>query len=195
MSHRADVRLVTEEALNVVRVLVGPDAVRDATEHQNLLHRFIVGDNRHALVAHEVDPLGRDRVLHLQPEFLVEQEQVDVIEEGRGILLAHLVVASTHDNQTVVSGQVFHGVAETGHRCLSAHLNRGELTVDHFLVNGIGLEEAQAVLRLTLLILTAKEVNPLYDGIRLDKKDEMSNEYDLLCARLFLTRLDGGGPH
>ena len=53
------------------------------------------------------------------------------------------------------------------------------------LVNGVGLEEAQAVLGLTLLILTAKEVNSFYDGIRLDKKDEMSNEYDLLCARLF----------
>jgi hypothetical protein len=66
--------------------------------------------------------------------------------------------------------------------------------VHHFLVNSVGLEEAQAVLRLTLLILTAKEVNPLYDGIRLDKKDEMSNEYDLLCARLFLTRLGGGWP-
>jgi hypothetical protein len=104
LSHRADVRLVAQEALNVVWVLVGPDAVRDATEHQNLLHRFVVGDNRHALVAHEVDALGGDRVLHLEPEFLVEEEQVDVIEEGRGILLAHLVITTTHDNQTVVSG-------------------------------------------------------------------------------------------
>jgi hypothetical protein len=185
LGHGADVSLVTEEALDVVRVLVGPDAVGDSSEDENLLHRFVVGDNRHALVAHEVNPFGCDGVLYLQPEFLVEQEQVDVIEEGRGILFAHLVVATTHDNQTVVSGQVFHGVAEAGHRCLSTHLNRGELTVDDFLVDGVGLEEAQAVLGLTLLILTAKEVNPLYDGIGLDKKDVMSNGYDLLCARLF----------
>lgn len=174
--------------------MIGADTVRDSSEDQNLFHRIVVGDNRHALVADEVDALGCDRVLHLQPEFLVEQEQVDVVEEGGGILLAHLVVAAAHDNQTVVGGEVVHGVSETGHGCLSTHLNRSELTVYDLLVNGVGLEEAQAVLGLTLLILTAKEVNSFYDGIRLDKKDEMSNEYDLLCARLFLTRLDGGVP-
>ena len=174
--------------------MIGADTVSNASEDQNLFHRIVVGDNRHALVADEVDALGCDRVLHLQPELLIQEEQIDVVEEGRSILLAHLVVTTTHDNQTVVGWQVVHSMTETGHRSLTAHLDRGKLTVDHLLVNSVGLEEAEAVLRLTLLIFAAKEVNALDDGIRLDKKTEMSNEYDLLCARSSSTLLDADAP-
>lgn len=56
-------------------------------------------------------------------------------------------------------------MTETGRGWSSRHFNCGKLTVNDFLIDSVRLEQSQAVLWLTLLVLSSEEVDSLLDGI------------------------------
>lgn len=135
------VRLIAKETLNIVRVLIRSNFVVNSAENQDLFVRFVICDNGHALIANEVNLFAGNCVLHVEPELLVKQEQVDVVEERSSILLAHLVVSSTDNDQAAVCGQVFHRVTEASNWRRTAHLESCKLSVHHFLVNSVRFEQ------------------------------------------------------
>ena len=113
------------------------------------------------MVAHVCDPFAVDRVLHIEPDLLIEHEQDKVVEEGCHVGGAQGVIATTSDNDRVVAGQESHRVAEArrGRRALTLYLN--EFTVHNLTIDHHRLEVSKLVLELAFLILAAKEVDPL----------------------------------
>lgn len=101
--------------------MIGSNPVRDTAKDENFLVGLVVGNNRHALITNVINALGSDREFNLEPELLVQKEQEDVVEERGRVYFAHLVVSATHDDQTVVCGQVFHAVAKASDWGDAAH--------------------------------------------------------------------------
>ena len=96
-----------------------------------------------------------------------KKEEEDVVEEGGRVYFAHLVVSATHDDQTVVCGQVFHAVAKASDRGSAAHFKGSEFAMNHFLVNSVRFKQSEAVLRFALRIFSSEEVDAFEDCIRL----------------------------
>ena len=94
------------------------------------------------MVADEVHPVTVVTVLDVDPHFLVQQEQVQVIQQRRDVHLAKVVVSTTNDENTVVHGQVGHRVSESGTGRLSTTLDWHELAVNNLSVNSHWLEIA-----------------------------------------------------
>ena len=88
------------------------------------------------MVAHVRDPFAVDRVLHIEPDLLIEHEQDQVVKEGCHVGGAEGVIATAGDNDRIVAGQESHRVAEArrGRLTLTLYLNKftvHNLTIDH----------------------------------------------------------------
>ena len=120
------------------------------------------------MVAEVVDSVTIDRVLDVEPDFLVKHQHGDVVEEWCHVCRAETIVASSNNQDRVVAWQVAHGMAETGDWRLALDLERNEFTMYNLTVDDYGLEVAQFVLQLALLVLAAKEVDSFLHGVALN---------------------------
>ena len=120
------------------------------------------------MVADVVHLVGVVGVLHLDPNFLVEQEEVQVVKQRRDILFAKVVVAAASDENAVVHREVRHGVAEARRRRISAGFERDELAIHDFAVNGGWLEIPHLVAnQLSVFALAAEKIKAFPNLIRL----------------------------
>jgi len=73
------ISLVAEVGLNFIRVFRLANFVGNTTKDKNFFVVVAVSYNSHALVADVVDGLTRNAMFHTKPEFLVEQEKMNVV--------------------------------------------------------------------------------------------------------------------
>lgn len=86
--------------------------VLNAAKDQDLLEARVVGDHAHTVVADVCKAVRVVGVLDFDPDLLVKQEQVHVVQKRARVLLAERIVAATSHNNGAVHGQVGHSVAE-----------------------------------------------------------------------------------
>lgn len=78
------------------------DAVSYTSENDCLLIALAVSHGAHRVVAQAIEALREGCVLDTDPSLLIEQEEVNVVEEGGAEALADLVVATAHDEKGLV---------------------------------------------------------------------------------------------
>ena len=115
------------------------------------------------MVAHVVNVVAINGVLDFQPHLLVKHQHSDVVEERRHVRRAESIVAAARDQDGVIAGQVGHRVAEAGDWGLALYLELNKLTVHNFSVNYNGLEVAELILQLSLLIFATKIIDAFLD--------------------------------
>lgn len=81
--------------------LLGFDVILDATEHHDSLEVLIVADHGDACVADVVQALRELGVLNVDPNFLVEQEQVQVAQERSDVVFTEVVIATASHDESV----------------------------------------------------------------------------------------------
>ena len=146
------------------------NCVGDTTEDEHALILVTIRDHCHALVTNVVESVAVVAVLDLEPNFLVEQKQMQVVQKRRDVLLAQFVVATTGHEEGVICGQVTHGVAEAGARGVATSFDVDELTVNHLAVNRYRFEIAKFVAqKLSVLTTATEEINALLHHIALRK--------------------------
>lgn len=139
----------------------------NAAEDDDLLAALAVADHSHRVVADEVHLVAVVRVLDADPDLLVQQEQVNVIEQRGNVLLAEAVVtAACHDNRGV-DGEVAHRVAKAGAGRLTCRLNRDEFSLNDFPIDSHRLEILQFIHKFPVCLLTTKVVDTVLNGVRL----------------------------
>jgi hypothetical protein len=72
----------------------------DATEDDDLLVSFVVCDDTHRVVADVVKLVAVVGELHANPNFLVKQKEVDIVQQWRDIVLAKGIVAAASNNDS-----------------------------------------------------------------------------------------------
>ena len=82
-------------------------------------------------------------MLYLQPNFLIKQEKIDVVQEGFLVGFAHLFVAATSYHDAVVDWKELHAMAESSWRRRSRNLNGSKVAVNHLVINSDGSEVPQ----------------------------------------------------
>ena len=112
------------------------------------------------MIANERQLLAEDWELDTQPNFLVEQEQSQVVEERSRVCCAHVIVPPAGNQDGIIDGQVLHGVPKSrAWRRASSRLKQSEFTMHNFAVNDNWFEVAQLVLELSFLVFASKVVN------------------------------------
>lgn len=72
----------------------------DAAENDDLFVGFIVGDDAHRVIVNVVKFVRVITKLQLDPNLLIEQEQINVIKQWSHILFAEAVITATrHHNR------------------------------------------------------------------------------------------------
>jgi hypothetical protein len=123
------------------------------------------------------------RVLDLNPNFLVEQEQVDIIEVGSMVSFVKSVVSATTNNYCFRNWQVTHGVIWSGTGGLTWSFNILELTRDNYVIDSFGLEIPNLVFnQLAVGSPSSEVIYSLFDFVTLN----MSKEYQSYLSLDFL---------
>lgn len=117
------------------------------------------------MVTNVIEPLAVGIILHINPVFLIKQEQVHVIQERTACVLEGLIVAPSHNNQAVILRKVCHGVAIPSDRRSSRCFEVDKLSVDYFGVDGVGLEKSELVTKNPLIVLASEVVNSFLNSI------------------------------
>ena len=120
------------------------------------------------MIADVVHPLTGNGVFDVEPYFLVEQEQGQIVEEWSLVLRAQFIISASCDEQRTISGYVAHGMAKSRSRRLTRGFDGGELSMHDLSVDDDRFEVAQLVLQVTFLVLTSKEVDAFLDRIALE---------------------------
>lgn len=139
--------------------------MRYASEDYRLLIAFAICHRAHCVIAQAEQALRERRVLDAHPRLLVQQEQVDVIQEGRAQALADLVVSSADHQQRLIGLQEAHGVADPAARRHASLLDLLPLDRHDLAVNAVRFQIFELCLQLTLLILSSKEVDSIQHRI------------------------------
>lgn len=103
----------------------------------------------------------------IKPDFLVKEEYEDIVQEGSRVDFAHLIVASTANEDTIIGRQVAHRVAEACNGTSTRTFDVDKLSMNYLVVDSRRLEKSKLVLRLTLSVLSSEEVDTFNDLIRL----------------------------
>lgn len=141
--------------------------VLNAAENHDFFKRVAVRQHAHRVIANEIQFVGVERELDLDPHLLVEQEQMDIVKKRSHVLLAQAVVAAARNHDRRVDWQVGHRVAEAGARRLTRRLDGNEFALHYFAVHRYWLEVSQFVHELSITLLTAEVVNAIVDCIAL----------------------------
>lgn len=113
------------------------------------------------------DPIAVDGVLDIEPHFLIEHEQYQVVQKWRQVSGTKAVVTASSYEDGIVAGKETHCVAEPRCGRLPLALNLHKLSVHHFTVNNDRLEVAELVLELSLLVLPSEEVDTVLNQVAL----------------------------
>lgn len=140
--------------------------MRDSTEDYCLFEAFAVGHGGHAVVAQSEQSLGEGRVLHVDPSLLIEQEKMDVIQEWRAQVDANIIISSSHDQKSLIKWQESHGVPSSSARRLTCLLDLLPLNRHDLAIDTVGLEVLELAHKLSVGVLTTKEVDSIEDSIR-----------------------------
>ena len=81
------------------------------------------------MIADVIHPFTCHGVLDNKPDFLIEQEQGQIIEEGSFVLLTQFIISATCDKQCTIAGQVAQGMTKSRRGWLTLGFDRGELSV------------------------------------------------------------------
>ena len=90
LARATGLRLATRGCLNLIL---------DSAEDDYLLVRLVVRNHTHSVVVDVVELVRVVAKLELDPHFLIEQEQVNIVQQRRHVFFAQAVVAATchHD--------------------------------------------------------------------------------------------------
>lgn len=101
------------------------------------------------------------------PDFLVQQEQVDIVQQWGHILLAKGIVTAASNHNCAVDRQVRHGVAKAGARSLTIRFNWHELALNHFSVDSDWLEVAKFIHEFAITLLSTEVVDTILNRVTL----------------------------
>lgn len=119
------------------------------------------------MVANVVKFIAVEAKFDLYPNFLVQQEQVNVVEKRGDLLFAESIVPASRNDDGRAAGQVRHRVAETGAWRLPCSLYSHKIALDHFAVNSDWLEVPQLVGQLAISLFATKEIDAIHNRITL----------------------------
>lgn len=111
------------------------------------------------MVANIVKLVRVKAVLNPDPHLLVQQEQVNIVQQRRNILLTQRVISATCDDDSGVDGQISHSVAKARAGRLSIGLYRNELSLNDFPIDSHRFEVAKLVDEFAIALSATKVVN------------------------------------
>ena len=143
------------------------------------------------MVANIVKLVRVKAMLNPDPHLLIQQEQVNIIQQRRNILLTQRVISATCDDDSGVDRQISHSVAEARAGRLSIGLYRNELSLNNFPIHSHRFEVAKLVDEFAIALSATKVVNTVLNSIRLKELVQLSLTF--LCLNVaFSLRLRGG---
>ena len=118
------------------------------------------------MIAYFAKFLTAGNVLDIDPEFLIEQENVHIVKERYILRFAFMIISTTCYYQALVDGQIAHRMPCSSTRG-NALLSQGNEICSHDFValDGVQLKKAKFVLQLSFCIFTTKEVNSILNCI------------------------------
>ena len=119
------------------------------------------------MISKSVNFLRSWGVLDADPNLLVQEENVDVIQKWSCEVLANLINSTTYYHEGLVKGQEGHGVTHSSTWRISLLFYFLPLSRHNFSFNAMRLEVSELCQKLTLGILTTEIVNAIKDSIRL----------------------------
>jgi hypothetical protein len=143
--------------------------VSDSSEDNCLFKLLEVGHGGHTMVSESVQSLGSWGVLDAYPSFLIQEEQVNVVQKWCVEVLTDLIISTTHYHEGLVEGQEGHGVTYSSTWRIALLLYFLPLSRHNLSFNTVGLEVFEFCQKLTLGILTTEIVNTIKHSIRLKK--------------------------
>ena len=90
---------------------------------------------------------------------------MNVVQERRIHLLAFLVVTAANDEESLVGGQVGHGVADATTWRHASLLELDPVSGHDLVVHAVRLQVAQFRLQLASAILSTEEINTVHDCV------------------------------
>lgn len=106
--------------------------------------------------------------LHIDPHFLVQQKQVQIVQQRSDRLLTVVIVTTTCNDDRRVDWQVTHCVPGSGAGGSAGSLDIDEVTLYHFTIHCHGLEVLKLVgAQFSICVLSTEVVNTLLDLIGL----------------------------
>jgi len=120
------------------------------------------------VVADIFDSIRADGILHPDPNLLVKQEQVQIVQHRCDGKFAHCVISSTDEQKRIVNWQVAHSVTVPGAWRLATCFDAYELSMDHFVVYNHGFEIPKLVgNKGAILKPTTEVINSFFDLVTL----------------------------
>lgn len=100
-----------------------------------------------------------------------------IIQERTSSVFEALIVAASHHNQAIVVREVGHRVSEPSNRRGTRYFKGNELSMNHLLVDSVGLEQPQSVGQNAFFILTSEVVNAFLNLIRFRHRNLALSSY------------------